>query len=224
MLDQLIEVITSLNTEQPTLVAIDGRSAAGKTTLADELAMRVNMMGRLALRSSIDDFHPPGHKYRSRERRYTPQTYYAEGYDYAAFRQLLLEPLHPGGSRCCRLALWDSFNDVPFPEQWTEALGGAIVIVDGIFLLRPDLRPSWDYSIWVQIDWDAMIERATQRDVAWAGSAEVVADHYRTFWIPTHEMYEAEVNPALVAHAIVDNQRPEAPALIKTNAASAYTR
>jgi hypothetical protein len=75
------------------------------------------------------------------------------------------------------------------------------------------LRPYWGYSIWVQIDWDAMIERATQRDVAWVGSVEVVAERYRTFWIPTHELYESEVNPSRLAHVVVHNQYPDAPVL-----------
>lgn len=34
----LVNEIVSLNLDHPTRVAIDGRSAAGKTTLSDELA------------------------------------------------------------------------------------------------------------------------------------------------------------------------------------------
>src|SRR5262245_25717564 len=118
MLDQLARIVTQLHSTEPTLVGIDGRSTAGTTPLADWLAERVAALGRPVLRSSIDDFHPPGHKYRSAERRYTPETYYAEGFDYAAFRQYVLDPLRPGGSRRCRPALWDSFHDAPMPEEW----------------------------------------------------------------------------------------------------------
>ncbi|GAB4201197.1 MAG: hypothetical protein OHK0022_22940 [Roseiflexaceae bacterium] len=92
-------------------MAIDGRSAAGKTTLADELAGRVQAAGQPALRASLDDFHPPGHKYRSAERRYTPESYLAEGYNYAAFRRCLLDPLLPGGDWRVRLGCWDSYRD-----------------------------------------------------------------------------------------------------------------
>lgn len=215
LLDHLAKEVTRLHTNEPTLVAIDGRSAAGKTTLADELAARVSEQGRPTLRSSIDDFHPPGHKYRSSQRRYTPMSYYAEGYDYTAFRQCVLEPLRQGGSRRCRLALWDSFNDLPFPEQWVDVPSDAIVIVDGAFLLRSDLRHYWDNTIWLQIDWQTMLERAAQRDVAWVGDADVVLDRYRTFWIPMHELYEADANPMALVNIIVDNQYPETPYLIK---------
>jgi len=45
------------------------------------------------MRAGIDDFHPPGHGPRSAAGGYTAESYYAEGYDYLAFRNLLLAPL-----------------------------------------------------------------------------------------------------------------------------------
>jgi hypothetical protein len=44
---------------------------------------------RPVLRASIDDFHRPGHKFRSMREEWTPQSYYDEGYDYLAFRKQL---------------------------------------------------------------------------------------------------------------------------------------
>lgn len=215
LLDQLSKQIVQLFKQEPTLVAIDGRSAAGKTTLADELAAHMQQRGHHVLRSSIDDFHPPKHKYRSGERRYTPSTYYAEGYDYAAFRNHVLEPLRQEGSRRCRLALWNSFHDIALPEQWTEASNDTILVVDGIFLLRPDLQHFWNYVVWLDIDWGIMLERAVKRDTAWVGDAALVLERYRTFWIPTHQLYEAEANPLRFAHLIVNNRNPLKPDVVK---------
>jgi uridine kinase len=181
LIDQLADTIIGLHRPAPTLVAIDGRSAAGKTTLADELAQRFQSKGRPALRSSLDHFHPPGHKYRSAARQYTPESYFAEGYDYAAFRRCVLEPLQQHGSRRCQLSCWDSFTDTPFPEQWLDAPNEVVVIVDGIFLLRPDLRQDWHYRIWLDIDWQTMLARAAERDSAWVGSRKVVVERYRSF-------------------------------------------
>jgi len=217
LLDDLSATLLELNAEQPKLVAIDGRSAAGKTTLADELALNVRLRGRPVLRCSFDDFHPPGHKYRSRERPYTPLSYYEAGYDYATFQTYVLDPVRYGSTRC-RLAHWDSFNDVAFPEQWSDVPRGTIVIIDGIFLLRPEFRQYWDYMIWLQIDWETMIERAASRDVAWVGSAEVVIHRYRTFWIPTHTLYETKDHPTFASNVMVDNSDPETPTLVNRNA------
>jgi uridine kinase len=220
LIEQLTATLIGLDASRPALVAVDGRSAAGKSTLADELAQSVAARGRPALRSSIDDFHPPGHKYRSRDRGYTPASYYAEGYDYALFRTAVLDPARPGGSRRCRLAGWDSLNDRALPERWTEVAPGAILLVDGMYLLSPRLRHYWDYAIWVEVDWETMVERAAGRDVAWVGSADVVRERYRTFWIPAHRFYEDESEPRRYAHVLIDNRDPHRPAVVKHDPAA----
>src|SRR5262245_22190943 len=99
LLDELLGMVGRLPSQRPLRLGIDGRSAAGKTTIADELAKRLRASGRRCLRASIDDFHPPGYKYRSTAGGFTPDAYLREGYDYVAFRKLVLEPLSPGGLR-----------------------------------------------------------------------------------------------------------------------------
>lgn len=211
----LADAVTSLRLDHPTRVAVDGRSAAGKSTLADALADAVQARGRDVLRASIDDFHRPGHKFRSRRREWTPQSYYDEGYDYAAFRDLLLQPLGPDGSRRCRPSLFDSFHDTPFPEEWHEVDAHTVAIVDGAFLLRPELASHWDFVIWLDIDMEMMVERARRRDVAWVGSADVVEERYRRHWIPTHQLYEALVAPQSLAHAVIDTRDLNAPRIVR---------
>src|SRR2546425_10546769 len=92
----------------------------GKTTLADELAEAIRRRGREVLRASIDDFHLPGHKFRSQRGEWTPRSYYDEAYDYDTFIHCVLQPLGPGNSRRCRPTLFDSFHDEFFPEAWRE--------------------------------------------------------------------------------------------------------
>jgi uridine kinase len=214
LLEHLVDEVSRLR-RRPTLVAIDGRSAAGKTTLADDLAGLLRTKGHVALRSSIDDFHPAGHKFRSRTRPYTPATYYAEGFDYAAFQRLVLDPLQDGGDRRCRFALWDSFRDVPLPELWTEVPLDGIVVIDGVFLFRPEFRRYWHYSIWLHIDWETMIARAKERDIAWAASVDAVINSYRTFWVPIHTLYETEAKPQHFARVVVDNSDIAKPSITR---------
>jgi uridine kinase len=56
--------------DEPWRVAIDGVTAAGKTTVADELGRQLG-----AVRLSIDDFHRP-----------PPHDYYPDSFDLEAFR------------------------------------------------------------------------------------------------------------------------------------------
>lgn len=218
VLERLAASIASTRTPHPTRVGIDGLGAAGKTTLAEELVPLIQRHGRPCLRASIDDFHRPGHKHRSASGAFTPESYYDEAFDYDAFRRLLLEPLGPDGDRRCRLAIFDSFNDRPFPELWREVDPDAVVVVDARFLFRPDLISHWDYTIWLEIDFDTSLERARQRDVAWVESEEKVVGRYLNRNFPAHRRYLADTSAPELADTVIDNRDPEAPTILRLRA------
>jgi len=67
------EEIESVTATHPTRVAIDGPPAAGKTTVADDLAAVLRTQGREVIRATIDDFLLP------RAQRYARGEYSAEG-------------------------------------------------------------------------------------------------------------------------------------------------
>lgn len=136
LVDLLAAIVAAVRVAHPVRVGVDGPSAAGKTTVADALGARLSELGRDVVRASIDDFHRPGHKFRSQRSEWTPQTYYDESYDYLAFRDLVLRPCSPGGRRVCSPRLFDSFHDVAFPQQWVTVSEHGVLVVDGAFLQR----------------------------------------------------------------------------------------
>jgi uridine kinase len=69
----------------PARIGVDGVDAAGKTTLADELAGRLPEAARL----SADDFlQPPVERYR--QGRESPMGYYEDSFDHVALRAAVL--------------------------------------------------------------------------------------------------------------------------------------
>jgi uridine kinase len=215
LLDSLADAVLRVRRPHPVRVGIDGRSAAGKTTLARELAGVLAGRGRPVWCASIDDFHLPGHTERSRRREWTPETLYERGYDYLAFRDLVLRPLGPAGDRRCRTRVWDAANDAPWPEEWHEVPRDALLLAEAAFLFRPELADHWDLTIWLDVDFETVLERARRRDVAWVGSEEEVLEKYRSFWIPTHELYERATRPRDRADVVVENVRFDAPRLLR---------
>ena len=66
-------------------LAVDGPDAAGKTTLADELAASLASDGDTVVRISTDDFlRPPEERYRLGEE--SPEGYYRDSFDHGRFR------------------------------------------------------------------------------------------------------------------------------------------
>ncbi|MEO7001630.1 MAG: hypothetical protein ABI068_07490, partial [Ktedonobacterales bacterium] len=173
LLEQLADHICALSCSHPLRVAVDGIDAAGKTTLANELVLPLQARRRTVIRASIDSFHRP------RNERYQRGTdssegYYWDSFDYPALRDVLLRPLGPQGSRHYRLSVFDVSSDQPRICEEEVATANAVLVMDGVFLLRPELYDFWEYRIWVDIPFDVMLERAMQRDTSLLGSAEAV--------------------------------------------------
>lgn len=97
LLGRLAEAIESVTTAHPVRVAVDGPPAAGKTTLADELALVLRDRGREVIRSSIEGFLlPRAQRYRRGED--SPEGCSHDSFDFEALHRVLLDPLGAGGN------------------------------------------------------------------------------------------------------------------------------
>jgi uridine kinase len=208
----LADRISAVQRRHPVRVAIDGPDLAGKTTLAEELAKAVRDRGRTVIRASVDGFHRP-RRDRYRRGRESPEGYYLDSFDTAQLRRVLLEPLGPDGSRSVRTAIFDHRADRPVDTAPEEAPIDAVLLVDGLFLLRPELRDQWDFSVFVWASAEERLARSMVRDLSPAGSAAELERLYRTRYLPGQELYMAEASPQSLADVVMDNEDPAAPRL-----------
>ena len=213
MLDQLASRLLSLQIPHPVRVAVDGVDAAGKTTLADELAALLIQRGYSVIRASIDGFHRPRAE-RHRQGANSPEGYYADSFDYDALRNILLGPLGPRGSLRFRRAIFDYRADTPSLTEEEVAPADAILLFDGVFLLRPEINDQWDYRIFMDVPFAVTIKRAVLRDSDLFGSAEATRARYEERYIPGQQIYLKSVDPLRHAQAIVQNEDPEHPSLM----------
>ncbi len=216
LLETLAGVLLALRPGRPLLlqrplrVAVDGVDAAGKTSLADELAAVITPH-RPVIRASIDRFHNP------REVRYrlgpdSPEGYYADSFDLPALRRLL-DPLGPGGSRIIQTGLFDFRADAAHVNAPVEAAPDAVLLFDGVFLLRPELADCWDYVIFVHVPFEEVLRRAVLRDADLFGEPQAVIDRYTKRYIPAQQAYLAQYRPEARADAVVYNEEPGNPGL-----------
>lgn len=212
LLSELAERIVRLARPHPIRVAIDGVDAAGKTRLADDLVAPIEARGRPVIRASIDGFHHPAAR-RYRRGRASPEGYYHDSFDHDALIESVLAPLGPGGSRTYRRAVFDFRTDAPVESPAAVAPADAVLLFDGVFLLRPGLRDHWDFAIFVEAAFDVTLARARERDLALFGSADEVTRRYEARYIPGQRLYLAECRPAERATVVVENDDPAHPVL-----------
>lgn len=153
-----------------TIVAIDGRCAAGKTTLAEELRQRLGCTV-----FHMDDFFLRPVQ-RTAERLATP----GGNVDYERFAEEVLLPLRQGGDvvyrpyRCAMGRLGDAVTVIP--ER--------IVLVEGSYACHPALRDSYDLRVMLTVAPEEQLRRLRLRDPQ-------KVEMFRQKWIPLEELYFA---------------------------------
>lgn len=184
---------------------------AGKTTFADELAASLRELGREVIRVSADGFHHP-RAVRYRLGRDSPAGFYRDSYDHAELRRTLLDPLGPGGSLRYRTAILDVNSDQPLFEPEQIARPGSLLVVDGLFLHRPELRGLWDDSIFLRVDFAVSVPRGAARGPGF-GSPDPEAESNRRY-IGGNRLYFREAQPEKWAGVVVDNNDLKAPFIV----------
>lgn len=212
VLTRLADIVAGIRLPHVVRVAIDGVDAAGKATLADELRPLLEARGRPVLRASVDGFHRPRAE-RYRRGSTSPEGYYRDSFDHVALRRELLQPLGPGGSRRYRSRVFDLHGDEPVRDAPSEAPEHAVLLLDGVFLLRPELNDLWDLRVVVAIDADEALRRALLRDEDLFGSPDEALRRYRNRYVPGQQLYLGEVDPSALADVVFENTDAASPSL-----------
>ncbi|WP_146083143.1 MULTISPECIES: hypothetical protein [unclassified Rathayibacter] len=162
-------------------VGIDGDDPAVSAAFALDLAEALRRAGKDAIVAHLADFRRPR---ADRDDPAVPdeQRSYAAGYDYELLRRVLLDPFTLGGSTGFVLAGFDAVRDEARQARWRTAGRDAVLLVDGEFALRPELRGAWSTSI--RLD--------TQEP-------------------PVDAAYRATTDPRRLAGILVDIRDPEQP-------------
>ncbi len=209
LFERLARQIFLLPADRVARVAIDGVDGAGKTTFADTLAEVVSNIGRPVIRASVDGFHNPK-ALRYRRGRNSPEGFFEDSYDYLSLKEYLLNPLSPGGSRRYRPAIFDHATDAPVSIADREAAASSILVLDGIFLHRPELRSYWDFSIFLQVDFAVSVARCAARD----GSSPDPAAPTNRRYVEGQRIYLSACHPAERATLTIDYNDLSAPVLL----------
>jgi uridine kinase len=202
---------------RPLLVAVDGADGVGKTWFADELADTLRDDGRSVMRASIDDFHHP------REHRHalgrTGTTVWTRSFDYRALRRELLDPwlAGPGSAYRCRWhdLVTDKLVDA-LPESVPES---GVLVVDGVFAQRAELRPCWDLVVYLDAPDEVRLSRLAARD----GASPDPDDPDQRRYLDAQRLYREAADPLGSADVIVDHTDLDEPVLVAGDVPEGWT-
>jgi len=158
-----------MQSDGPVVVAIEGGSASGKSTLGELLtrAYGCNLF-------HMDDFFLQKHQR-------TPERFSQPGgnVDYERFREEVIEPLKKGEPfsyrvfDCSEMALGQSVSVTP----------KKLSIVEGAYSMHPQLADAYDLSCLIEIDEQTQSERILQRN------GEAMHRRFLSEWIPLEKRY-----------------------------------
>jgi para-aminobenzoate synthetase len=181
-LDAVVAAIRACSVSaHPLVVAIDGRSGSGKSTVAKALAQSVD-----AGIVPCDDFFAASVTDAEWDRR-TPEQRAADAMDWRRLKREAIEPLRAG-----RSARWCAFDflagpgsDGTYPMQRTptELAPKSVVLIDGAYSARPELADLLDLSVLVEAAPTTREARLAAREKAeflrqWHARWDVAEEHY----------------------------------------------
>ena len=175
-IDELVALITSLATAAPlTIVAIDGPSGSGKSTLSATLHTSLPGSQLVDIEHFYSDIgvDPPDGL--------SPHEAYEQHVDWHALDAQVLRPLRRGEPGRYRLYDWIAEKRSDSAEIKPEG----IVLVDGVYSMRPELTDAYDLTVYVETPPRERTARLAQRPDnpvwvdRWAVGFDWYMDHKR---------------------------------------------
>ena len=188
-LTALRDVVLGLPRQQRSLlVGIDGRGGSGKSTLGRALSALIDS----SVVIEFDDFYRT-----ARERRRPGMEWDGEiggNFDWRRVRDQVLAPLrddHPA-----RYQRYDWAIDQL--AEWHLVQPGGLLIVEGNYSTRTELRDFYDFTIWVEAPHHVRLNRGLER------GGQDTKQRWLEEWMPEEERYIAAENPRARVDLVLD--------------------
>ena len=159
------------------IVAIDGAGGAGKSTLAR--GIEDAFVGCVSI-VRCDDFYRP-----LSGATLSPQEAYDNYFDWRRLRDEALKPLRNGQTVRYQRYDWSTGR----LTEWIDVEPREIVLIEGVFSMRPELRPMIDVAIFIETPREERMRRLLARpqpDASWIDQWMAAEDWYLENVAPQH--------------------------------------
>lgn len=182
--EKILNELKALKKSAPLIIAIDGRCASGKTTLA---ALLKEKTGCNVIHA--DDFFLRKEQ-RTKQRLEEP----GGNIDYERLEAEVLISLRHTGK--CQYRKFDC-RTMSLCEEAIVVEPAPLTIVEGSYSCHPRLFNYYDFSIFLNVEQDEQIKRILQRN------GKEKAENFKNKWIPLEEKYFSAFNISEICNMII---------------------
>ena len=154
-LASIVNLITDKRVKEvmPLFIAIDGAGGAGKSSLARRMQDELTDVSII----EMDDFYRPVDA--SIRRIWSPVEGYQNFFDWMRLRDQVLKPMQNGIAPRFQMFDWTQ-NQL---NAWKHIPLNPVIVVEGVYALRPELRPFYNLSLFIEAPLDVRTGRLRAR-------------------------------------------------------------
>ena len=208
MIDDLSDALALIQlkrSEVPTskgiLVGITGIDGCGKGYMTGRIVSELQRLRFKAVGINVDGWLSPPDKRFSKT--CPAEHFYKHAIRFDELFQQLVLPLKQN-RRHRVIADFAEESATEYRKQVYKFEGVDIVVLEGIYLLKPVVRSHFDLTFWVDCTFETALERALQRGQEGLPAAETVRA-YETIYFPAQRIHFAKDNPRATADLIIKN-------------------
>ncbi|MEH7121676.1 P-loop NTPase fold protein [Bacillus sp. JJ1773] len=175
------------------ILGIDGLGGSGKTTFTSSLEKDLRNKGMKISVLHIDDFiHPKSVRYNDAISDW--ECYYHLQWRYGYLISEILSPIQMGHPINKQIELYDKEKDEYLLNHLKIDLD-TILIIEGVFLQREEVRPFLDYVIYIDVPKEDRLKRVLKRDL-YIGDETAILTKYEKRYFPAEDQYVSKCDPA----------------------------
>lgn len=184
-------IMKQIDTNNITVIGIDGLGGAGKSTISETLCKKFQDNHYHIILLHIDDFiHVREVRYNSAYPEW--QCYYDLQWRFDYFSNVINE-IKNSKKDYIDIELYDKDNDTYFLQRFAIQCN-TIVIVEGVFLQRKEFNNIFDYMIYIDVPEKVRLQRVLKRDT-YIGDEQQIIDKYENRYFPAERRYMEEYQP-----------------------------
>ena len=201
VISAIVEKRNALSAERALLVGISGIDAAGKGFVAARIAASLERRGLRPAVIKVDAWlNLPHVRFNAQD---PAMHFYKHAIRFDEMFEKLVLPLRDHRS----INLEADFAEetaTAFRKHRYDFRGIDVVLLEGIFLLKPAYRPYFDLTVWIDCSFATALQRAITRCQEKLPPRETMAA-FETIYFPAQRIHIANDNPSATADMILCN-------------------